>query len=335
MKHLRSHSPRSLILGAMAALVATAGCLAEAQAQFPPRQRVLMQAMVQFNIVSGRIQTSLISSAQPANVTNGMERVSVRPDGNQSSIEYDATLPDESFHFDAKDGGRLHVRREGRGTSTLVPAEYLQAFGQPTTLKVGPPGKEKVYRGEGLWQLLITEPEACREHLIPMLEALRPEWRLADKLAQIEDELLQSASRGQLPDRRRWEELVRQLGDDRFALREAADRELRAAGPAVMPYLERLDFGRLEAEQQSRVRRIISDLTQDIDDDTVPQIAVALATEPAVWLGLLSRPEERTRRIAATQLALLLGGPVDFDPAAPLATRQKQIDRLRAHIVLQ
>jgi hypothetical protein len=181
--------------------------------------------------------------------------------------------------------------------------------------------------------LLLLEPEPARKYLIPILELLRPDWRLGDKAVEIEEELLQSASTGQLPDRHRWDALVRQLGDDRFARREAADRELRAAGPAVMPYLERLDFAKLEPEQQARVKRILSELAQDVDDDTVPQVAIGLSMEPIVWLGLLSRSDEGTRRQAAVELSILLGGPVDFDPAAAPAVRQVQITRLRARIV--
>lgn len=325
------------VIGLLAglALVVVGGWTTSASAQSPYGQRmVLMQAVrgnwMQFNIVSGRIQ---VSSSQFINVSNGPERLSIRPDGNQSAIEYEATLPDEALHFDVKDSSRVHFRREGRGSAKAVAVEFLQSSAQPVTLTVAGEGQPKVYRADNLWQLLIVEPEVSRAHVVPVLELLRPDWRLADKATEIEEELLQSASSGQLPDRRRWETLVKQLGDDRFARREAADRELRAAGPAVIPFLERLDFVHLDAEQQARVRRILSELSQDIDDDTVPQVAVGLASEAPVWLGLMSRPEECTRRLAANQLALLLGGPVEFDPAAAVAVRQAQIERLRARIV--
>jgi hypothetical protein len=338
MLHGKPHALGELVLPAALAVAAVGLCTAVGWAQRPVptpfgQRLVLMQAVrgnwMQFNIISGRIQ---VSSSQPITVSNGSERLSIRPDGNQSSVDYEASQAEEVFHFDVKEGNRVHVRREIRGKTPLI-VDFLQTPAQSVTLTLVVDGKTTAYRADGLWQLLLIEPEVCRQHLAPMLDLLRPDWQLADRAAQIEDELLQSAATGQLPDRQRWDALVRQLADDRFARREAADRELRAAGPAVMPYLERLDFAHLDAEQQSRVRRILAELTEDIDDDTVSQVAVGLATEPAVWLGMLARPQERTRRLAADQLARLLGAPVDFDPAAAPAVRQSQIARLRARIL--
>ncbi len=338
MSHVKPHVLGGVVLpalGAVAGLVVWAAC-AVAQTPHPTpfgQRLVLMQAVrgnwMQFNIISGRMQ---VSSSQPITVANGAERLNIRPDGNQSSVDYDATQPDETFHFDVKEGNRIHVRREVRG-KTPVTVDFLQTPAQLLTLTLVAAGKSTVYRAEGLWHLLLAEPEVCRQYLAPMLDLLHPEWRLAERTVQIEDELLQAAASGQLSDRHRWDDLVRQLADDRFSRREAADRELRAAGPAVMPYLQRLDFTRLEAEQQARVRRILAELTEDIDDDTVSQVAVGLATEPTVWLGMLSRPEERIRRLAAQQLARLLGETLDFDPAAAPAVRQVQLERLRARLV--
>jgi hypothetical protein len=338
MSHVKPHVLGGVVLPAMWAVAGLVVWSAWAPAQGPHptpfgQRLVLMQAVrgnwMQFNIISGRIQ---VSSSQPITVANGSERLNIRPDGNQSSVDYDATQPEETFHFDVKEGNRIHVRRESRGKTPMT-VDFLQTPAQLLVLTLVVAGKTTVYRAEGLWHLLLAEPEVCRQQLAPMLDLLRPDWRLAERAAQIEDELVQSAASGQFSDRRRWDELVRQLADDRFSRREAADRELRAAGPAVMPYLQRLDFTRLEAEQQARVRRILAELIQDIDDDTVTQVAVGLATEPAVWLAMLSRPEERTRRLAAAQLARLLGETLDFDPVAAPAVRQAQIERLRARVL--
>ncbi len=52
-----------------------------------------------------------------------------------------------------------------------------------------------------------------------------------------------------------------------------------------------------------------------------------------IWLALLSRPGESTRRLALQQLNSLLGSKVPFDPAADEATREKQIERFRERIV--
>ena len=144
--------------------------------------------------------------------------------------------------------------------------------------------------------------------------------------------MFQAASVGRLPDRRRWDPLVEQLADERFSRREAADRELRSAGPVVLSYLQGLDFNRLDAEQQYRIRRIVRSLSRQTGDDTAEKFAPQLLADPDLWLALLSRQEESARRLAARQLEAILGQPIRFDPAADNATRKTQIERLQAKI---
>ena len=74
---------------------------------------------------------------------------------------------------------------------------------------------------------------------------------------QLEKNLLRLGTADPTADRARWATLVQQLGDDSFAKRQAADRDLRAADGLAVAYLRHLDLNRLDAEQQSRVLRII------------------------------------------------------------------------------
>jgi hypothetical protein len=125
---------------------------------------------------------------------------------------------------------------------------------------------------------------------------------------------------------------VAELGDERFARREAADRALRAADPAVLLYLEQLDPGRLDAEQQFRLRRISDTLAAKVGGDTPEQIASWLGGDPAVWLALLSRPDVATRRLAAKQLAAILEAPIPVDPETDPTSQQSKLEELRAKI---
>jgi hypothetical protein len=143
---------------------------------------------------------------------------------------------------------------------------------------------------------------------------------------------VRAAAEGDLPDPGRWAVLVEQLGDERFSRREAADRELRSLGRVVSIYLQQLDASQLDAEQHYRVRRILMALSARTDNDTPPEVAQWLAGDPVVWLAMLSRDDEPTRRLAAERLKALLDGPIAFDPAADAATRQGQIDELRLRI---
>jgi hypothetical protein len=122
------------------------------------------------------------------------------------------------------------------------------------------------------------------------------------------------------------------LGDENFARREAADRALREATPALLIYLQQLDFNRLDAEQQFRIRRIIESISMKISADSPEQVASWLAGDPAIWLTYLTRPEVASRQVAAKQLAAFLEAPIPVDPHADPASQKAEFDKLKTLI---
>jgi hypothetical protein len=161
---------------------------------------------------------------------------------------------------------------------------------------------------------------------------LRPDWKVATMVARVETSLLAHANEDAMGNNERWAALVKQLGDDRFARREAADRALRAGGPSALAYLRQLDFDHLDAEQQFRIRRIVSAIGGRNDDDLPDEVAAPLAHDPGVWLALLGRPEVATRQTAARQLAKLLDQPIDVDPAAEPDSQKAKREKLLTRI---
>ena len=91
-------------------------------------------------------------------------------------------------------------------------------------------------------------------------------------------------------------------------------------------------MSQLDAEQKSRVRRVIRFLSTQAGEDTPENVASLLFADPMVWLALLSRPEERTRQAAVKQLTVLLHGPVAVDPKAQPDSQAKARDELRSRI---
>jgi hypothetical protein len=87
----------------------------------------------------------------------------------------------------------------------------------------------------------------------------------------------------------------------------------------------------LDAEQASRVRALVDSLAVSYED-SIDRIATWLAGDEQIWLSLMSRSELPRRRLAAKQLSVLVGAPVEFDPAADEAQRKTQIERLRARL---
>jgi hypothetical protein len=262
----------------------------------------------------------------------GLERIGLRPSEDGAIVDYELRNSDEHFIFEVRGQESLRLRREVGAPATGKVVELLQKQGGRLTFTVGSAGQTKVYEAPGFWHLLIAERDLCQQSLFPLLMRIRKEWGLDEKLDTIEEELLRLASGSGSVDRQRWTALVRQLADDRFGRREAAERELRAAGAAARGFLDQLDFNRLEAEQQARIRRILLDAPVEPSDDSPALVASALLDVPSVWLGLLSRAQPATRRQAAAQLSKLLAAPIQFDAEAEPAVRQRQIDAIRANV---
>ena len=125
---------------------------------------------------------------------------------------------------------------------------------------------------------------------------------------------------------------MRQLASERFAERETAERELRAAGQVIVPYLQSLPSDQLDAEQTTRIRAIVGSLSVEYED-RVDRVVAWLAGDETVWLTLLDRDDLEQRRFAAAQLAALLGQEIEFDPEAAADARREQIERLRRRVL--
>jgi hypothetical protein len=272
------------------------------------------------------IQTSTASSSG-----SRRERLTIRAAGAEPAIDYDLTTSEEEVTIRFASADRLEIRRVPKGDAKTPSVEFRQAGTAPVLLKIGPP-EAREYRAASLWHLLLAQPAECRKWLVPLVSLMQPKWDLVKTSDEVRTILLRMAEGGRVPDQKRWAEWVAQLGDSQFAKREAADRQLREAGRAVVAYLQQLDASRLDAEQQYRVHRIIQMLTVSSGEDSPEQIASWLYSDPAVWLAMLSGQTESARKTAAGQLGALLGKPIDFDPAADAPTRQKQIEALRVRV---
>jgi hypothetical protein len=325
---------------AVAAAFAVLGCTAWAQPLpvgnyfqqfFLPRTRLAMHSGRIVNTSGWHMGNTTMSS--PVGAGEEKEQVTLRSGGfagNTGSIEYQRTNAQEEFTVEVNSEGAVRFRRTPKGNAAIQAMQFTQLPGEAITFVLGPEGKQQVCRAPTLWHLLLFFPDECRP-LVSVLEQLRRDWQIGRLAAAVEAELLKAAG-GARPNREHWAALVQQLGDDQFMKREAAERQLRAIGAPLLGYLHQLDLNKLDAEQASRVRRVIKSLSRQTTDDTPEQVAAWLAEDPQVWLALLSRPDEAARRTAARQLASLLGEDVGVDPAADPATQKDQREALRVRI---
>ncbi len=245
---------------------------------------------------------------------------------DQASINYELSGDGEELAIELSETGAFAIRRTRANPAFAL--EYLQPPDHPVTLFVTADDEERAIAGDSFWHVYLAEPDLVRNELVPYLELLRPSWQLAATGAAIEDALIQQAQHPHAIDTERWQALVAQLGSDRFADRESSERELYRVGQLILPYLEDLDPKSLDAEQAARVGKLIKKLSVDYEDAT-DRIANWLAGDRQVWLSLLDRDEPVKRRVAAQQLALLVGRPIEFDPEADAATRRDQFAKLR------
>jgi hypothetical protein len=324
-------------LVALAALAPWGAPAAEESLVTPMLNSVRAQGFIQFGVASGRI---VVTGSPGVNFNRPgppkaerREQLSVRVTGTVPVVTYKVSGATQQFLLDAT-GNRLQLRRLPKeNRSEPVPVEFRQAPGELVSLKVGPKGQERTYRAQTIWHLFLLEPAVCQERLAPLLAIVLRELDFVRTAQEVEAILVRTAGTGASPDQKRWSQWLEQLADPRFAVREAADRKFREEGRIVVTYLQRIDPSRLDAEQRYRVRRILQSLSETGADESPAQIAHWLAGDPVIWLALLSRDDASTRRLAAQRLATMLGSPVAFDPAADLATRQKEIEALRARIL--
>jgi hypothetical protein len=319
------------------------GLAAVAAADAPddlPRLRMYTQSsppFLRFAIVDGRLtlkcRTPNNFQVQTNHGNGQKETLSLRSDRGQSALTYERISAKEQIKISvAGAGAKTCIERAPRDTSSFVPMEFQQAPGENTTLTLGTGDRRQVFQAADFWRLAIVHQKQCQEHLFPLLDKLRPDWKLAAMVARVESILIARASEDSQANEKRWAKLVLQLGDDQFTRREAADRALRAGGPSALNYLRQLDFEKLDAEQQFRVRRILAALGGRSDDDSADETAASLAHDPAVWLALLGRPELATRQLAVGQLTKLLGHPIDVDPAVDPDSQKTKREKLQAKI---
>jgi len=291
-------------------------------------------------IASGRItligtrigHKSVVTSEDPE--TGVRQRLAFSAEGPDSaSLHYEYTGAGRKMTVDVERSAQVSIHFVPSPNSERAEVRYHQPERGPVSLEIRCVDGDRRIAASGFWRLVLAAPELCAKHFLPVAESLRPGWALEAQARQLEEALLAGARSGPRSQEGRWAALVRDLGHPRFQRRQQADRQLRAMGQFVVPFLERLESESLSTEQRVRVRHILEALAVP-DGDTPVRVAAWLAGDAEVWIALLDRPEAEKRAVAMQRLATLCGRPLALDPLARADERHRQIARLRAELGL-
>jgi len=281
--------------------------------------------LIEARVVAGRIvavSSNVGQNMSSSSTSNGRrERLSIKLTEAGPTVSYEMATAGEQLGFEIVAGDRVTLRRQYRidqGTATI---EFYQIPGRPIVVLTGPSEASVKIEAASLWHLFLAEPELCRQQIVPLMDLIRPDWKVAAMANDIEDQLIRASKAPVVTDQGAWERWVAELAASRYSQRQTADRRLRESGPKVLSFLQRIDRSRLDTEQSRRVRDIIRSIAGSEEEDTPERVPLWLADDPRAWYALLARDDAVKRKMAAEQLARLLKGPIDFDPNAPAATR--------------
>ena len=289
---------------------------------------------VKFDVISGRITAhNARHRRKKMSVTSDMpegahETFSVSFEGQRPAVHYNCVDSSQTLLIDIVDGDELLIRNEREINGIPTALYFDQTRSNGVTLGIKSKLGEITHHAPGFWHLTLLEPEFCQMHLVPLLEILRPDWRLIETAEKLEESLLQLAADGYTPPRQELDQLVRQLGSVDFRERRAADLALRRQGQILCSYFKQMDPNSLTAEQRHRIRSITRSLKVYVGD-TPQRITSQLAGDPGIYLMLLERDEVSIRELATVQLERLQGKPIRFDPLGSDAERIEQAARLR------
>lgn len=269
-------------------------------------------------------------TAEPAEGTTARQNLLMQVQPGVVTAHYELVDERSELVLSVDERGRLSIVRRGCEGHALAEIRYTQPAAGDVTLSIGGPAPQ-TYSAASLWHLLVMEPEATSEHLLPALAQLRPNWRIGEQRQQLEAALLARVGEDPLAARRQWQAWVEQLASDEFSQRQAADRHLRAAGQPALGYLRQLERRQLSPEQRRRVAGILAHAAAT-DADSPARAADWLLADKRVWLSLMNRGELDQRIAAAQHLTLLCGRSVAFNPEGAADQRQAQLAELQAKL---
>ncbi len=171
------------------------------------RNLIARTGWVRLEIVGGRVavlghrcgQSRVVQVGEPSQIP--YEQLSVQLHTESLVIHYEDNCTERQITLDLDDQQRLTLTRTG--SSPTGDVKLVQPFQGPMTLTVGRDSPQ-IFSAATLWHLALSQPQLCEEAVLPLLETLRPHWRLKEQAAGIQKELLSHAGEDVLAERAQW-----------------------------------------------------------------------------------------------------------------------------------
>ncbi len=265
---------------------------------------------VRFDVVMGQLVAATNRTKQDRQRAErtlpcgGTETLVVSIDRGLTSLQYQLESDAQKLSLQVIRRENVCIRWESLppgGVRTTMLYQQTPGKGVGLTIRVGTEA-ERTYQAASLWHLLVAEPELRESHICDILESLRPDWHLREEVNTIRTALVNTAPWSVPTSMAEVEVLVRQMKHGDFCVRQAADRELRSRGRAVLCLLDRLDPQRLDCEQRLRIHEIRRHLTGS-GIDTPQRVTAWLINNKQVWTALdnhdLDKHDAATGHVAA------------------------------------
>ena len=288
---------------------------------------------IRFELVQGKIITRDTRQGQSRSATATNEKKKIREEvtlkiiGGTPLFQYRYEDTKQTIQIELINNNHLVMKRTRTENADGPNVEVQQPEQGPLRMTIVQGPSSQVYTGKHLWQLMLSHPDPCREHLYPLLELLRSDWQLEQWSEQVETSLIRMASYHTHPEYDHLQQLIEQLANPAFRIRQSADRQLRGLGQPVISYLNQLNTDNMTTEQRLRIRRICQSLTTR-SGDTPEAVSAWLLSSPRIWFILMNRPESDVRQVAHQQLSRLVQKKLAFTPAASFEQRQAQLGRI-------
>jgi hypothetical protein len=168
-------------------------------------------------------------------------------------------------------------------------------------------------------------PAEVAKYVDPIFRTLRQDGLLARVDSKLAWQVFADAYKPSADLMQNVNKLVKQLGAEGFQEREAASQELEKLDQPAALAMMRMDRTGLTDEQRGRIDAFLAKFKTVPDPE-----AQRLRSDPDFLLDCLFSEDESLRRQALSELAKVVGKPIEFDVTAAPDARLAAITRLRS-----